>query len=170
MTIAIPEAAPARHQASADDMAFALFRPHLFFYRPWTGEGEMYGPKGQRVAGFTVSGDGRASSRLGRVVQNWVFDNGHVQKTEWKILSTHGSDYRAIDAETGMLATGRQVGDAFVWALKVKGPTPFGERTLRVTTIYRMISRGVAEAITTTTLWGLIKLGSMKAIYRRLDA
>ena len=168
LSAVLPTAADA--PASTDELAFALFRPHLFFYRPWTGEGEMFGAKGERVAGFTVSGEGRASSQLGRIVQDWVFDNGHRQHTEWKVLSTNGLDYRAVDAETGVVAHGRQDGDAFVWVLKVKGKTAFGERTLRVTTVYRMKTRGVVEAITTTTLWGFIKLGSMKATYRRLDA
>lgn len=162
--------APSAAHASADDMAFSLFRPHLFFYRPWAGEGEIYGARGNRVAGFKVSGQGRAASRLGRIVQNWVFDTGYQHKTEWKVLSTNGHSYRAIDAETGAIAHGRQVGDAFLWELRVRGRTLFGQRTMTVSTLYRMVQPGVAEATTTTTLWGLIKLGSMRATYRRLDA
>jgi len=162
-----PDVAP---HASVDDLAFSLFRPHLFFYRPWTGEGEMFGANGRRVAAFTVSGAGRASSRLGRIVQEYLFDTGYRHRTEWKVLSTNGQDYRAIDADTGAVAHGRQVGDAFHWVLKVKGKTIFGQRTLRVATVYRMVARGVVEAVTTTTLFGVLKLGVMRTTYRRLDA
>jgi hypothetical protein len=159
-----------RPAPAADAAAFTLFRPHLFFYRPWKGEGEMLGPKGERLAGFTVSGDGRASSRLGRIVQNWAFDTGLAYVTEWKVLSTDGRDYRAIEARSGWLARGHQVGDAFVWVIRAKGPTPFGQRRVKITTVYRMVAPGVAEAKTTTTLWGLFTLGRMNATYRRLEA
>ena len=121
---AAPSLAPA-----GEDMAFALFRPHLFFYRPWEGSGEMFGPRGNRVAGFTVSGDGRVAAGEDRIVQNWVFDNGYSHRLEWRILSTNGADYRAIDVDTGAEARGRQIGDnAFLWVLKVKGRTPLGQR------------------------------------------
>jgi len=148
-----------------------LFRPHLFFNRPWEGWGEMFGAKGQRVAGFTVCGAGRAAAREGEIVQNWAFDTGYTHKTAWKILSTSGSDYRAVDADTGAVALGRQIGDAFLWELKVEGRPHLGQRAMKVSTVYRMVSPGVVQAVTTTTaLFGLIHIGRMEATYRRLDA
>lgn len=151
--------------------ALTLFRPHLFFNRPWEGWGEMFSARGQRVAGFTVCGAGRAKAREGEIVQNWAFDNGYTHKTAWRILSTRGSDYRAVDAETGAVALGRQIGEAFLWELKVPGRSHLGLRTMKVSTVYRMISPTEVQAVTTTTaLFGLIHIGRMEATYRRLAA
>ena len=155
---------------SSPSAEFALFRPHLFFYRAWEGRGETLAPNGKRLATFTVRGDGKASSRLGRIVQHWTFDNGFAHTAEWKVLSTNGSDYRAIEANTGVLARGRQAGESFIWSMKVKAPTPFGVRNVRTTTVYRLLAPGVAEAHSTTTLFGIIPINRSLAIYRRLDA
>jgi len=165
-------AGPSRSaRRASDDLAFALFRPHLFFYRPWTGVGALTTTMGPKLRiGFTVSGDGRAASRQGHVEQHWSFDNGLTYSTEWKVVSTDGADYRAVDVRNGVEARGRQLGDAFLWWVRTKAPTPFGMRMVKVSTIYRMIGPGVAEAQTTTTLWGIIVLNRMTATYRRLDA
>jgi len=169
LSVQTDAALPAPGDRAADSLDFRLFRPHLFFYRPWTGSGEMQAPNGKRIAGFTVRGEGRASSRLGRIVQHWSFDNGIEHTTEWKVLSTDGDDYRAVDTVNGTVARGRQIGEAFLWVLKVKGPTPFGHRTIRVSTVYRLVSPGVAEARATSTVFGVIPVGRMVATYRRLD-
>ena len=158
-----------RAERASDDLAFALFRPHLFFYRPWTGSGEVTGPNGKRIAGFTVSGEGRARSREGHVVQEWRFDNGLSHVTEWKVLSTDGRDYRAVDVRNGTEARGRQVGESFEWVMKVKGPTPFGQRTIKITTVYRLVSPVVAEAHTVSTVFGFIPINRMRATYRRVN-
>ena len=50
--------APSAAHASADDMAFSLFRPHLFFYRPWAGEGEIFGAARQPRRGLQGLGPG----------------------------------------------------------------------------------------------------------------
>ncbi len=155
---------------ASESMDFALFRPHLFFYRPWEGRGETFTPDGKRLVGFTVRGEGRSSSQLGRIVQDWHFDNGLRHTAEWKVLSTSGADYRAVDANTGVEARGRQAGDAFMWVMKVKGPTPFGVRTVRTVTVYRMKAPGVAEAHSTSTIFGFLPINRSVATYRRIEA
>ncbi len=158
-------------QPTRDHEGPTIFRPHLFFNRPWEGWGEMFSAKGRRVAGFTVCGAGRAKAREGEIIQNWAFDNGYTHKTAWKILSTRGSDYRAVDAETGAVALGRQIGDAFLWELRVQGRPHLGRRMMKVSTLYRMISPDEVKAVTTTTaFFGLIHIGRMEATYRRLPA
>lgn len=146
----------------------ALFRPHLFFYRPWEGRGETFTPDGKRLAGFTVRGDGRATSQVGRIVQQWSFDNGVEHVAEWKVTSTSGADYRAVDVNTGVQARGRQVGDAFLWVLKTRAQTPFGLRTVRASTLYRLRAPGVAEAHTTSTVFGFLPINRSVATYRRV--
>lgn len=169
MTFAPP---PEVLRTGAPEAAFPaelrLFRPHLFFYRPWEGRGEITDARGRRIGGFTVSGEGRASSALGRIVQHWVFDNGAAHTAEWEVISASGRDYRARDVRSGATARGRAQGDRFLWVMRVKSPTPLGVRTVRVATAYRMIDEHTAEAETLTTVFGVIPIGRMKATYRRL--
>lgn len=143
------------------------FEPHAFFWGPWWGTGEVRTAGGGLVAKYRVSGEGRSNDDKGLVSQKIVFDNGLEHVTSWEILSTDPTNYQARD-QTGVVATGRRQGDAFVWSFKSKVQTPFGRRSVTSTVTYTMATPTTATSVCINRMWGIVPLSTLTTYYSQV--
>ncbi|MFC5343253.1 DUF3833 family protein [Brevundimonas staleyi] len=145
----------------------SAFEPHVFFWKPWRGEGQIRNAFGKVLRRYTVSGGGQADEARARMTQTVVFEDGETVQKAWEILSRDPGRYVARDVDNGIVAEGGQVGRSFVWSFASDQTVGKG-RTMpfKTTVTYTLIDRSTAEGVAVNRLWGWLPVSRLTTLYR----
>lgn len=142
------------------------FEPHVFFWTPWRGEGQVRDAFGRVLRRYTVSGGGEAEANRGVMRQTVVFEDGERFEKAWEILSRDPKRYIARDMDNGIVAEGGVQGRNFVWSFASEYPVAGRPRPFRTTVTYTLIDRSTAEGVAVNKLWGWLPVSRLTTLYR----
>lgn len=147
-----------------------IFEPHVFFWKPWRGDGEVRGPTGKVLRRFKVTGFGRAVGDQAVMRQTVVFDDGETHEKGWEILSTDRDRYTARDIDNGIVAEGGQApGGRFAWSFSSKISTPIGPQSVKSVVTYEMAGKTTARSVCVNKLWGWLVVSQVTVFYSHED-
>lgn len=114
---------------------FAQNRPDLvleqFFAGPIRGWGIVQDRFGRLQRQFHVEAQGQwdPADQTLRLTEVWTFDDGQVDRLEWRIRKTGADRYRGEEARLIGEAIGEQAGSAFRWRYTRRVPMPDGSES-----------------------------------------
>lgn len=143
-----------------------LFEPHVFFWTPWRGEGEVRNAFGKVLRRFKVDGGGQADADHGIMSQHLVFEDGETLDKRWEIVSRARERYIAREIDSDIIAQGGQSGRRFVWSFWTSHPGKHGTLRIKSTVTYSMVSRTTAHSVCVNRWWGWLPMTRVTTVYR----
>jgi hypothetical protein len=140
-----------------------------FFAGSTRGAGVQQDRFGKLMRHFTIEAEGawNPATQTLDLVEVYRFDDGSVDRLEWRIVALGGGRYRGTERRVEGEAVGKQAGNAFHWTYTRSVPLPDGERRFDFDDWFWLTADGVLVCRAEVSRFG-ITLGSLSVFYRRI--